>query len=193
MPTSCIGAITADFTVDCSKLPFAGLETVAKIINLDDLDKAASTFAPGSNITLNSIVLKAGKSAYKLEGFKKSNNAKFSLVKKENLNDSFSHSVMGTVFQMTPTVKEQLKNMTVGGRVVIIVENKYKGVTQEDAFEVYGFDAGMELSETSRELNANNGVTAIAFASVKDQEEPAPPYTYFDTDYATTKAAFDAL
>ena len=165
------------------------------LINRDDVDRAATTFESGyENEVVTSLTLLSGKTAKLLEGYQRSNNPGFDIVKKENRPDGVSHVLAFVVFQLTKANKKSLNEFLRGARVVAVVRNIYEGPSQKDAFEIYGYATGLEISEGTRRLNDEDAVTPITLTSVEGEEEPSVPYTFLvDNSYADTLAAFEAL
>jgi len=190
----CLDGLSDNFVSDvCLRPPVAGLEKTVKIVNLEDIDKAAVTFDVDGVIITNFELL-ATKVAIELPGFKLSNNAAFTIVEKENLPNSFSHNFNGVVTEFDAAARMNLRKLNADTRVVVLVENKFKGAAKAIAFEVYGYNSGLTLgTDTTRSVNENNGVLSLSLVSAPGEEEPHEPYIWFDTDYATTKAAFDAI
>lgn len=189
---NCLEGMDGDIIADCEDLSFAGLEAIVRLINRNDIDYAASTFNADKTVC-TSLVLKATKEAFSIVGFKKSNDAEFKLIKKDTVNDAFEHALKGVVFNRKKETLAQLNKFCSGNRIVAVVEYKHKGKLVEEAFMIYGWEAGMELAEATHTANANNGTISLRFASVKDEEEPRVPCLYLDDDYETTKTAFDTL
>jgi len=189
----CGGELLAgDFLVDCDNKPQAGLLETVYLMNFDDLDRSATTRNTPKTI-MDNIALDYGKVAYKLEGVKRSNTALFSLVKKENDLDKFSHGINGTIYNVVATTLEQLNLLATGTRLVAIVERKFKGASSASAFMCLGYDAGLELATLEWNSNENGGSALITLKSVESEEEPYTPCIVFDTDYATTLAMVEAL
>lgn len=171
----------------------AGVEQTVMIVNYNDIDRAATVFDADKD-TITTLTLKAGKRAYELPGFKLSNNPGFTIVKKDIVPDAFSHNFSGVVMQFDKGARQNLRKLNADNRVVVIVENKFKGEDNEYAFDVYGYNSGLALGgDTQRNLNENSGTLQLQLITVEGEEEPHEPYRWLDTDYATTKAAFDAL
>lgn len=189
---NCLTGIDGNIIADCNDMPFAGLESNVRLINRNDIDFSATTFNADKTIC-TAITLKEDAVAYTLVGFKKSNDAGFKLVKKDAVNDGFTHEIKGVAYNRKADTLDQINKLCKGNKIVAVVEYKHKGSTSSEAFMVYGIGSGLELSDASHNANANNGTISIALASVKDEEEPNVPCLLFDTDYATTKGIFDAL
>ncbi len=187
--------LTGSILFDCNSAPVAGVNSQIVLINRDDIDRAATTFESGyENEVITNLVLGSGKTAKLLEGYQRSNNPGFDIVKKENRPDGVSHVLEFVVFQLNKDNKKSLNEFLRGARVVAVVRNIYEGAAQKDAFEVYGYATGLEISDGTRRLNADDGVTPITLTSVAGEEEPTIPYTFLvNNSYADTLQAFEAL
>jgi hypothetical protein len=191
----CTGKITAGFTVDCNFLPVAGLTANAVLINFEDIDRGATTKSttPGSQLVMTNLQLKPGTTGYLFTGIKQSNGKSYEFVPVDNLPGRFSHSFTGRIFNPSAANKEQLRNLALGAKYVMIVEQLWKGEDNEEAFEVLGFDAGLILSEATNNSAEDSNTISIVLSSEEGIEEPNPPYNLLETDYPTTKTAFDNL
>ena len=189
---NCLEGIDGNIIADCVDMPFAGLEANVRLINRNDIDYAATTFNADKTVC-TSLVLKATKEAFTIVGFKKSNDAGFKLIKKDMTNDGFEHELKGVAFNRKPDTLDQINKLCKGNKIVAIVEYKHKGSTNTEAYMIYGINSGLELQEATHTANANNGTISLRLASTKDEEEPNVPCIFLDTDYATTKAAFEDL
>ena len=187
---SCVKAITADFLLNCDELPIGGLDGGIVLINRADVDYAASTLSVTNKILLSTLQLQPAKVGFKVPQVKRSNAKLYSLVQKENSFDKFTHGIRFTIFNPDAATKKNLQDM-VGGRFVAVVEQTWKGANQASAFEVLGFDVGLELTVVNNDsAEADNAIT-VELATIDGFEEPKVPLTYLDTDYATSKATFD--
>lgn len=189
---TCLEGMDGDIVANCEDLAFAGLETIVRLVNRQDIDLTSTTFNADKTIC-TAFVLKEDKVAFSIVGFKKSNDAGFKMIKKDAVADGFEHELKGVAFDRKPDTLKQINKLCSGNKIVAIVEYKHKGSTNTEAFMVYGFNSGMELQEATHTANGGNGTIALRFASVKDEEEPRTPCIFLHTNYATTKADFDAL
>ena len=187
----CTQKLTADLLIDCDNLPVGGLEVNAWIFNKTDIDRSAVTFDAGNKISMTNFQLLSAKVGFKLEGIKQSNAKNYALVPKENLPDKWLHQFNGVIFNPTVDNKLQLNSLSEGGRYVVVVEQLWKGAADASAFEVLGYNVGLKLTESvNNSVENDNGITLV-LASEANYEETNIPYTLLDTDYATTKAAYD--
>lgn len=189
MATIC-GKINANIKKDCEVPLQMGTRDLAKIINFSDI--VSIVYDSTNKAQVKDIVLASGKTAFEIDGFKNSIRPLTGLedgtyFKRHN------HSVEILGFDISIDTKEQL-NAGIEGRYVVITENYFQGTAGESAFEIYGLTAGLEITALDR--NPNDAETQGAFHimfSTPLNKEPKLPNAFFDTDYATTKAIFDAL
>ena len=190
MALNCEDKLSADIIKDCDNAPKAGIEVNAVFINFDDIDRGASTLDVTNDLIITSLATLSGTSGYNIEGIKQVNGVSFELVKKEESFDAYKHMFAGVVLAPSAANKALLKEIASGGRYVIVVEKKWKGIDQEDAFEVLGWDSGLEISTAVWNSKESDGVIKFEVASADGYEEPDMTRNLLETDYATTKTAF---
>lgn len=192
--------IVADVLKNCSNL-VAGIKDLAYFINVEDIDKDASTFDPSNPVLLTQLVLKTGSPAlraYKFEGFNHSNEHKTAMVKK-TYQKTWEHGFVFRIFDNTPEDKQWIVNAQ-DSRFVIIQENNYnKALTTpfgRTVFEVLGWDFGLELNAAERDANGDelNGGWLLTAGCSDKLKESLPPLTLFvGNSLATTRLAVEAL
>lgn len=187
---ACDGLLTSDILFDCANSMVGGIEVNVLMVNHSDINKSAVTFDASNKMIMTNFQLKAGKTGYLFQGVKQVNSLKFELVKKEMGPDKFKHTFAGTILNFSAENKERLMELSEGGKVAVIVELKWKGTAAADAFQVAGYDSGLELQVATWSTNENDGVISIELASVDGYEETKPVFTLKETDYATTATAF---
>lgn len=192
MALNCEELLTADIQKDCDNKPVGGVEVDIVIINFADVDKATSTFDGSNDLLLTNLSTFSGKTGYSIEGIKQTQGASFELVKKEDGFDGFKHKFEGVILAPSVENKKRLSEISSGGRFVVVVEKKWKGDSQEDAFEVLGFDVGMEIETVVWNTKEADGIIKFSLSSVDTFEEPKMTLNNLETDFATTKIAFDA-
>lgn len=188
---ACDGLITANILFDCDNPPIGGIETDVLLFNADDVDITALTYNPSNKIQLTNFALKAGKTGYLLQGVKQVNGANSELVKKEIGPDKHKHVFSGVILNPSAANKLQATFLSEGGKYVVIIEQKWKGVDNDDAFVVLGLKSGLELQTMIWNTKENDGTISFTLESAESYEEPTLPLNLLETDYATTKTAFD--
>lgn len=189
---ACEGLITADILFDCANPSVGGLETDVLLINVEDINIATTTTDSTNKIKLTNLALKATKTAFLLQGVKQINGTSYELVKKEFGPDKFKHIFTGVILNPSAANKLQATHLSEGGKYVVVVEQKWKGASNADAFQVYGLKSGLELMTLTYNSKENDGTISFTLESSEGFEEPTVPMTLLETDYATTKTAFDA-
>ena len=193
MPIDCTGKLTANIDVDCEQLPVGGLETNVVVINKDDIDYTLCTFDADNRLKMTLLKLKPGKAGFRIAGVKQSNQKSSELVLVENMPNKFKHEFMGVIFNNSVENKLQLANLALGSRYVVVVEQLWKGTLNKDAFEVLGFKTGLVLTESKNGSATADNTWSLKLASEAKYEEPTPPHTLLQINYAATKTAFTNL
>ena len=107
----------------------------------------------------------------------------------------YDHIVNFQVFDISSDQKVNLEKLALS-KVVAVIENMNVVGNADSVFEVYGFDAGLEvvlLTRLARDLETGGSFTVNLKTSDNEGKEAKLPLSFWDTDYATTKAKVDAL
>lgn len=198
--TDVCAVVLNDLLYDCDNKPTGGIVQTAKLINKCDIEAGDWTLNRAMDgLTCTHTIQYSGLDPVTL-------NAKTiqGIPGKRLLNASFSSSNTDYGWYWTHIVnlfslgltREGLCNLKAfgaGAEVVVIIEQNFKGTSNQDAFLVYGWDNGLKLGDFTYDANENNGNSIIPLTSLEPDLEPFPPMVLFNTDYATTKAFFDSL
>ena len=193
MAINCDELLTGAISKNCDEKPQAGIEVDVVIINYDDIDFANTTFDGTNDLLITNLATNSGTTGYFIEGIKQTQGASFELVKKEESFDGYKHKFEGVILDPSLENKQRLSEISAGGRFVVVVEKKWKGVDDEDAFEVLCWNAGMEIETVIWNSKEADGIIKFSLASVDGFEETKMTYNLLETDYATTKIAFDGF
>ena len=190
------GEATVSFGFDCDTPLSGGTGNRAYIINFEDWKAATKGTLAGNRFVKTAItfaVATPATKAFYVDGKNNSNAPSFALVK-QTYADVYDHTFNWLCFDLSNDSKEALFGM-VGGKYVVVYENNFQGTGGESAFEILGANAGLEFKTFTRDPlnNDNQGAYVISMATPDVGKEPDGPYSFFDTDYATTKAALEAL
>lgn len=189
MALNCEEIISADIQRNCDENPVAGLEVNILLFNKKDVDYSALTFDAGNDLLCTNFQLLSGKVGYLLEGVKQSNSAMEELVKKDYANQ-WKHLLRGVILNPTVENRKALENLMSGSEYVSIIEKKWKGNSDADAFILLGLDSGLTGSSATWDSKEADGVEVFEMSSEDGQEEPKRARNLLETDYATTKIAF---
>jgi hypothetical protein len=183
------GLIALDQILNCENPLQAGTRENAKVLNLADI---ATSTRNATTKAIEAFTNTVPGSAAVVGGITNTIKPRFEQVAAGPFK-KYMHQVAMLGFDLSPEVKDDLENAK-DGQFVVVVENAYKGEDGNAAFEIYGLDNGMELSALTRDPldDATQGAFDFTFSSELNKE-PKMPATLWNTDYATTKAIFDAL
>ena len=188
MPTNCNFGIAADILKDCSAPPTAGAEMFAYAFNRRDIDSV--TYDQSNPRLVTAITLADGAKAYRIENFKKEIDAGFDLVTSETNIDKFNQYVK---FEPWGIDSDTVKALDELSDLVVIVERKNKGNDGDWAFQIYGLQTGLYKSSDTMRANTTSGKRIIELTNQAEEESTVSYHVFFDKDYATTKAAVEAL
>lgn len=179
---TCIEGIFGNIVNDCTTLPVEGIENKAIIMNHADILSYVSVKSKVSSITRALATV-----GYSVDITKKGGNTKSDLVVSDTLPDSYTHSFD---FQVWTGDSTAINAITELNRVVVVVENKNKGLNGDGAFHILGLTNPLYKTASSEDKNADAGVFKITMAA---SNQKYPYHVLFATDYAASKALFDGL
>lgn len=187
---ACAKKVTEDLLFDCADAPKKGIDGgKGVLINFDDIDRSGST-AAGASIT--DLILKAGATGFQVQWYKDLASANSAFAPSTEDVDGFLHNFL-TRLGNSSAVNAERANELKNGRFVMVYETRYKGLANADAFKVAGWENGLKLSEMTNNTLENSGATLYTLATEEGDVEPYPYNVFLETDYATSKASFDAL
>lgn len=186
----CINKLSANIQYDCSPTgrARAGIETTAVLINKSDLDLTALTM---DGATVTNLSLKTGATGYKISWIKQLANSASEFASNDSGLDTFSHSFACRVFGQSADDSERIKELS-SGEFVVVLESKYKGTGNLDAFKVFGAENGLKMSEGTFTSAENDGSFLFTLSSVEGFGESYPWQVLLETSYVATKTKFDA-
>ena len=194
MPVVC-GKLTLGFLFDCNNRSTGGVGQVMKLYNKADIDRVASAvMIDGTNHKITNLAAIANAPVIKVQSLPNKRLISATFTPTDTDYGTFwTHQVRFPALGLTEDALISLRELAAGAELVAIVEDNFGGTSGEDRFKVYGWNNGLKLIESPYDSNANNGNIPIVIGSKEPDLEPNPPLVWFETDAATTKAAFDAL
>jgi hypothetical protein len=185
---ACNKLITADILFDCADAPLKGLDGQrAVILNYADVDFVSSVQA-GATIT----DLAATTVGFNVNWYKELASTAVTFSPNSEDVDGFGHS-FACRLATSDAVNAERANELKNGRFIVVVETAYKGAANAEAFKVYGWDSGLELSQMDGNSNENGGGLLFTLSTREGTVEKYPYNILLETSYATTKTSFDAL
>jgi hypothetical protein len=182
---ACTDAIAKAVLNDCTNIPVGGLEKTAWAMNRADHTFTMDVTVPN---LVTAIANASGKQAYTVKTVKKDGNVGFDAVIQDNMSDTFLHYYAIQPFERDAAAIANIDSMQ---DIVMLVE--LKGQKTEGCFQIYGMETGLYKSSATKRANDNNGLPTYEFTTMEGQGERYSRYIFWDTDYATTKAAAIAL
>jgi hypothetical protein len=184
---NCLAGITADVLNTCSEAPIGGLELNAWVFNRADV--TATISATNKNLVTD-IAVASGKKGYKIQGFKKNVNAGHDIVVSETNIDKYNHYFNFQAWMLDSVAVNNLDGLS---DLVVVVERLNKMKAGDGAFKVYGLETGLYKSADTERSNDIDGNRNIEMTNQAGEESTVSAHIYFETSYAVTKAALDAL
>lgn len=189
--TTCIPSLSENILHDCDNPAVGGLEVNVAIGNRADIDYAACTFDSANKLKLTNLQLLPGKEMTFIQGVKQIQRGQSELVIKEAGTNKHRHLFAGVVLTRSVANKLQAQLMADGADLFIVVETKWKGASNADAFQVLGFRCGLYATVMTWNSAENDGAILFELASADGYEEPTLPLTLLETNYSTTRTAFN--
>lgn len=196
--TLCGSILSANISPSCDNPIVNGAEHVGMIVNRDDIDMANVVKNGTRKNVIESLPIKVGKKGYSI--YIPSNTpfagTKITMATGVNTN-KFNSEVGFVVLNNDPDVHRNIIAGLANGTYVVVIQNRYnnsdKTSTPSDSvFEVFGFEKG--LRATTLENDKYSADTDGGWNVVLTEElHPTPGFWLYDTNFATTKAQFDAL
>ena len=186
--------LTAGAVYDQDNVLRGGAVETSRLINFKDLKPKGTVTFDGSNTNLvtDLVLIAGGKKAFKYEGFNRSMRAKYELVKSA-FSVSYIHTIDFVVFQIDYDTKMELTAMAMG-KIIAVVQNL--DTNDDNPYEIYGLDAGLELITSVRDINDadSNGAFVLQLATNSEgSREGHMPRSWFKTTLAATITAVEVL
>lgn len=184
--TPCIGTLGDSITQDCENPRISGYENVALIFNRSDIDWTSITTDASNPRIVKTMAMLSGKTPFVIYNPRVNPlpfNGSSSTFEQDT--DRYTKQVQfyfeGIGGAAAQNVVEPLKS----GQFIILLQRKdHRG---DGSFQLVGFQSG--LTATAQVQDEDTGYWLMTM----ETSEPSAEVAFFNTDYATTKAAFDAL
>lgn len=187
MSVDCGQGIFADIIATCDTVGNGGNEVKAWILNRTNV---TLTFDTTTKNIITGAVNASGERAYTLTGMLKTIDSGFDRSVEEGLPDRFSHYIGFGHYSFDAASGLSVDNLK---DVIVIVESRDKTDDGDGVFRVYGALYGLDVTSDTHRANTNKGARTLELGSRDGDNEPYSYYVFYDTDYATTKAAIEAL
>ena len=187
---TCAKKVSENLLYDCEDAPKKGIDGgKAVLINMEDIYRSRSEVV---GETILDLVLKPGTIGYEVEWYKDLASGNSAFTPSTEDIDGFLHNFLARLSTSSAESAERANELK-NGRFVMVYETKYKGIDQEDAFKVAGWESGLLLSEMVTNTAENSGAPLFTLTTEEGDVEKYPYSVFLDTDYATSKTKFEAL
>ena len=187
MPLDCFGKLTEDLSYDCDNIPASGIEVDVVLINIQDIDRSSTTLAAG---VVTNLQLLSGTVGVAIQGIKRVFNYTNTIVVREDGANMHQHAINLRITNMSAENRVEIEKLINTKGIVAVVEKKWKGTDNGDAFIVLGLDRGLRFSEGVENSEEADGAFTFTLQSLEAELEPKGPAVLLETDYATTRTAF---
>lgn len=184
--TPCLGVLTGNLDTDCENPRVSGYEDVGLIFNRSDIDWSAVTVDVSNPRIVKTIDVMESKKPYVIYNPRvnpapfNGSNANFEQEANQYAKTvQFYYEGIGGAAAMN--VVEPLK---AGSYVILLQRKDHRG---DGSFQLIGYQAG--VTATAQVQDEETGYWLMTMTGSESFADVA----FFDTDYATTKAKFDAL
>lgn len=185
MAETCDNKLAGKFVRKCGHRPKQGVSR-KWYINWDDIDRQATQLA-NRNTKVSTLVLVENAKIYEAEGNKKTSNVEHALAVGD-FSNGYIHTDRFSILYKGENERERVQELVEGARVVTIIERIDQGINGELAFEIAGYESGMEIIEDNFNSAENSGVTQIACATKEGEEEGTGLKLFLMAEgYAATK------
>lgn len=184
----CLGSLAANIDQDCDNPRVRGYESIALIINRDDIDWSSITVDSSNPRIVKTLTLNSGAGIKPYVIYNpRVNPVPFNGTQTEFSEDANNYTkTLQFYFEgigggSSMDVVEPLKS---GSYLVILQRKDHRG---DGSFQLIGYQAG--LVATAQVQDEESGYWLMTMTT----SEPSAEVAFFNTDYATTKSAFDTL
>lgn len=190
---TCESLLAQDIDFACADLVVKGLENGGIIINRNDIDFSATVFNSTNPNIIETLVLKSGKVGYKVVQL---GNTPFtgtqSTLEVGTYRNTWTHQIPLAILANDPDTCKDIIDGLANGTFVAILRNKHKGTGGEAEYQVYGYTQGLVASEGTNDKYSDDtdGGWLITLQETGTRQSAM---WFWDTDAATTLAAYEAL
>lgn len=181
--------LATDILRDCTNKPVPGVEQ--KLVLIPANTRSSYTRSGG---LITALTLSAA--GFTIDGIKDIMNFQNSFVNPDDGESGFKHGIQGIRIQdPSVEVRNAINAMATGGnKYFAVLERRWQGANQDDAFLFFGTEFGLEVPDGGiiDNSNENDGCMVLTLTTGSIFKEPRVPDVLLLTNYDTTKTAFDA-
>ena len=174
---------------DCDNPHVGGMEPDGVIINRADVDFDACVRE--KNI-ISTLALKSGKKGF--EVYQTGNNpftGSNSAFAAGTYINKFTHQVNLLVFDHSAECSEKVIDQFANGQFIAVLKNKHAGADGKSKYQVYGYEAGLRMTEGTHDQYSED--TEGGWAIALQETAPTSGLFLYSTSISATDAAFESL
>lgn len=186
----CDFKLVKDIEFDCTNMSEKGLQTTGYIMNYADVVKGKCN-RTGNSIT--ALALATGAKGYKImvpEGSPFNGTTIEAAV--GTYRTKWNKTVAFVILNSGPEVSHDIIDKLANGKFVVVLENKFAGAGSKNLFEVYGFEQGLKLTASTRDLNSDDTDGGWS-VTLQEQQAPSSGLFLWDTDEDKTRKVLASL
>jgi hypothetical protein len=185
LATSVIGAI-------CNEGASAGAEDELFLFNFSNIDKVNSKV--DDNVVKEISLKENSDYGYSFTTYGKSLNDSGTTFTLGTYKNSWIHNLALRIFVKNEDVKKFVNKFGQGAKVIAILKNNESGKDGDVKYEVYGWDNGLILKESTNTIALADGVVySLSVGSSDEAQEGSLPKSFFLGDIASTELALKSL
>lgn len=177
----CDDKITGNISRDCAYRPAQGV-VEAYLINLDDLDRAASV---STDTKITTLTLKALAKIYSVDSVDTGLGLSATGAR-DAYGMAYTHRQKLRIIDGTSATWEQLDKMK-NSTFISLVKTKDGSSSSDAYYKVGGYEFGMQMDVDSIDFDAESGTRGVEFVSQEGSLEAGSVKIFLDTDLATTE------
>lgn len=184
--TPCLGVIASNIDEDCDNPRVIGYEDTAIIVNRSDIDWTGVTYAVGNKRIVENFALLTGKTPFVIYNPRLADPSFNGTQTALNADTRYYTKTLQFYYKGIggDAALKVVEPLAKGEYVVILQRKDHSG---HGAFQIFGLQNG--IYATAQVQDETTGYWLMTMAI----DEPFAETEWFKSDYATTKAAFDAL
>lgn len=131
-----------------------------KVVLINKIDLLSYTTDASNHMIVKDITQAAGTSGFAIPNVKQANDVSSEFIAKDDDFDGHKHVLNIVIRKETADNLLQLDNLENNEEgVVAIVMNKFKGTNNQDAFKIYGIDAGLKVTTSTSNSKEYSKIT----------------------------------
>lgn len=182
----CVGSLGANLDVDCENARVRGYEDTALIFNRSDIDWGTITTDASNPRIVKTLAVKEGAKPYVIYNPRVSPSAfNGTSATFDQEGNAYTKQVQFYFEGIGGAVSKDVIEPLKGGSYVVLLQRKdHRG---DGSFQLVGYQGG--LTSTAQVQDEETGYWLITM----ETSESFAEVSFFNTDYATSKTAFDTL